>query len=125
MDAQPKTVSAASTSFTLAVSYNTSMRFGGDGYDWKTRTAQWNSNTTSTLEYLRYARDRNSYLQILTNTRGIGTGNGGTWVYTDQTPETTQLFLTAAMPCPYLPGKQERKQGQDPGRGAAIDKDAV
>ncbi|MCZ4346135.1 arginyltransferase [Devosia neptuniae] len=28
---------------------------------------------------------------------------------TDQTPETTQLFLTAAMPCPYLPGKQERK----------------
>ena len=27
---------------------------------------------------------------------------------TDQTPETTQLFLTAAMPCPYLPGKQER-----------------
>lgn len=88
MDAQPKTVSAASTSFTLAVSYNTSMRFGGDGYDWKTRTAQWNSNTTSTLEYLRCARDRNSYLQILTNTRGIGTGNGGTWVYTDQTPET-------------------------------------
>lgn len=28
---------------------------------------------------------------------------------TDHTPETTQLFLTAAMPCPYLPGKQERK----------------
>ncbi|MDB5612952.1 MAG: arginyltransferase [Devosia sp.] len=28
---------------------------------------------------------------------------------TDQTPETTQLFLTAPMPCPYLPGKQERK----------------
>lgn len=28
---------------------------------------------------------------------------------TDQTPETTQLFLTAAMPCPYLPGKMERK----------------
>lgn len=28
---------------------------------------------------------------------------------TDQTPENTQLFLTAAMPCPYLPGKQERK----------------
>lgn len=28
---------------------------------------------------------------------------------TDQTPETTQLFLTAAMPCPYLAGKQERK----------------
>src|SRR5690606_19673568 len=28
---------------------------------------------------------------------------------TDQTPETTQLFLTAAMPCPYLPGKTERK----------------
>ena len=28
---------------------------------------------------------------------------------TDQTPETTQLFLTAARPCPYLPGKQERK----------------
>ncbi len=87
MDAQAKTVSAASASFTLAVSYNTSMRFGGDGYDWKTRTAQWNSNTTSTLEYLRYARDRNSYLQILTNTRGVGTGNGSTWVYTDQTPE--------------------------------------
>jgi leucyl-tRNA---protein transferase len=28
---------------------------------------------------------------------------------TDQTPEATQLFLTAAMPCPYLPGRQERK----------------
>ncbi|ODT70883.1 MAG: arginyltransferase [Pelagibacterium sp. SCN 63-23] len=28
---------------------------------------------------------------------------------TDQTPETTQLFLTAAMPCPYLPGRLERK----------------
>lgn len=28
---------------------------------------------------------------------------------TDQTPDTTQLFLTAAMPCPYLPGRQERK----------------
>jgi arginine-tRNA-protein transferase len=28
---------------------------------------------------------------------------------TDHTPENTQLFLTAAMPCPYLPGKQERK----------------
>ncbi len=28
---------------------------------------------------------------------------------TEQSPENTQLFLTAAMPCPYLPGKQERK----------------
>jgi arginyl-tRNA--protein-N-Asp/Glu arginylyltransferase len=28
---------------------------------------------------------------------------------TDQTPENTQLFLTAPMPCPYLPGRQERK----------------
>ena len=28
---------------------------------------------------------------------------------TDHTPEATQLFLTAAMPCPYLPGRQERK----------------
>lgn len=28
---------------------------------------------------------------------------------TDHSPESTQLFLTAAMPCPYLPGKQERK----------------
>lgn len=28
---------------------------------------------------------------------------------TDHTPENTQLFLTAAMPCPYLPGHQERK----------------
>jgi arginine-tRNA-protein transferase len=28
---------------------------------------------------------------------------------TDQTPENTQLFLTAAMPCPYLQGRQERK----------------
>ena len=28
---------------------------------------------------------------------------------TDQSPETTQLFLTAAMPCPYLPGHMERK----------------
>jgi arginine-tRNA-protein transferase len=28
---------------------------------------------------------------------------------TDHTPENTQLFLTAAMPCPYLAGRQERK----------------
>ncbi len=28
---------------------------------------------------------------------------------TDQSPENTQLFLTAATPCPYLPGKMERK----------------
>jgi arginyl-tRNA--protein-N-Asp/Glu arginylyltransferase len=28
---------------------------------------------------------------------------------TDHTPESTQLFLTAAMPCPYLPDRQERK----------------
>ena len=28
---------------------------------------------------------------------------------TDHTPDNTQLFLTAAMPCPYLPGRQERK----------------
>ena len=28
---------------------------------------------------------------------------------TDQSPENTQLFMTAPMPCPYLPGKQERK----------------
>ena len=57
---------------------NTSIRFGGDGYNWKTRTAQWNCSTWSTLQALREARDRNSYLQILTNTRGIGTGNGST-----------------------------------------------
>jgi len=28
---------------------------------------------------------------------------------TNQSPENTQFFLTAAMPCPYLEGKQERK----------------
>jgi len=28
---------------------------------------------------------------------------------TDHTPENTQLFLTAAMPCPYLADRQERK----------------
>jgi arginine-tRNA-protein transferase len=28
---------------------------------------------------------------------------------TDHSHDSTQLFLTAAMPCPYLPGKQERK----------------
>jgi arginine-tRNA-protein transferase len=28
---------------------------------------------------------------------------------TDHTPDSTQLFLTAAMPCPYLPDRQERK----------------
>jgi arginyl-tRNA--protein-N-Asp/Glu arginylyltransferase len=28
---------------------------------------------------------------------------------TDHTPENTQLFLTAAMPCPYLAGRHERK----------------
>lgn len=88
MDSQPKAVSAQMEADCLAVSFNTSMRWGGDGYNWKTRTAQWNSSSVSTLQRLRQARDRNSYLQILTNTRGIGTGNGSTWVYTDQTPET-------------------------------------
>jgi leucyl-tRNA---protein transferase len=28
---------------------------------------------------------------------------------TEQAPETTQFFLTAAMPCPYLPDRHERK----------------
>jgi len=28
---------------------------------------------------------------------------------TEHTPENTQLFLTASMPCPYLAGRQERK----------------
>ncbi|RUT32532.1 arginyltransferase [Arsenicitalea aurantiaca] len=28
---------------------------------------------------------------------------------TDHTPDNTQLFLTAASPCPYLPDRQERK----------------
>lgn len=28
---------------------------------------------------------------------------------TNQSPENTQFFLTAAMPCPYLPGRHERK----------------
>lgn len=88
MDALPKAVIAQAETDNLAVCMNTSMRWGGDGYNWKTRTAQWNSSTISTLQRLRQARDRNSYLQILTNTRGIGTGNGSTWVYTDQTPET-------------------------------------
>lgn len=88
MDAQTKVATANTTQFTLDVSHNTSMRFGGDGYMWKTCTAQWNANTDTTLKYMRHARDRNSFLQILTNTRGIGTGNGSTWVYTDQTPET-------------------------------------
>jgi len=92
MDAQPKMFNSTVINYNLDVSRNTSMRFGGDGYNWKTRTAQWGSNSTSTLQYLRYARDRNSCLQILTNTRGIGTGNdnetNNVWVYTDQTPET-------------------------------------
>ena len=28
---------------------------------------------------------------------------------TNQSPENTQFFLTAPMPCPYLPGREERK----------------
>jgi len=28
---------------------------------------------------------------------------------TDQSPESTQFYLTAPMPCPYLPGLEERK----------------
>jgi len=88
MDAQPKVLNAQHKADTLAASWNTSMRWGGDGYNWKTCTAQWNSSSQTTLSKLREARDRNSYLQILTNTRGIGTGNGSTWVYTDQTAET-------------------------------------
>ncbi|MBI4580289.1 MAG: hypothetical protein HY718_11340 [Planctomycetes bacterium] len=88
MDAQPKVLSAQRIADNLAASFNTSMRYGGDGYNFKTRTAQWTSSTRSTLQALRDARDRNSYVQICLNTRGIGTGNGSTWVYTDQTAAT-------------------------------------
>jgi len=89
MDALPKQLSSETIADNLAVSWNTSMRACGDGYNWKTRTAAWQgSNDIPILEYLRYARDRNSYLQIVVNTRGIGTGNGSTWEYTDQTPTT-------------------------------------
>lgn len=88
MDAQAKVVSANLDRDTLAASFNTSMRFGGDGYNWKTRTAEWNSSTRSTLQALRDARDRNSYVQMCLNTRGIGSGNGSTWAYTDQSAET-------------------------------------
>lgn len=88
MDAQPKIWSAQRIADNLAASFNTSLRAGGDGYNWKTLTAQWNSSGRTILRTLRDARDRNSWVQILLNTRGIGTGNGSTWVYTDTTPET-------------------------------------
>jgi hypothetical protein len=114
MDAQSKMFAPIITDYTLDVSWNTSMRAGGDGYNWKTRTAQWGSNRTSILEYLRYARDRNSYLQMLVNTRGIGTGNDNewqnVWVYTDQTPET---LAALAADCVYYCNVlvQNRRQG--------------
>ncbi|MGB9588519.1 MAG: hypothetical protein ACPL7O_10110, partial [Armatimonadota bacterium] len=89
MDAMPKGGHPQLLESSLAVSYNTSMRYGPDGYNWKTRTAPPpGANTQSTLQRLREARDRNSYLQILTNTRGIGVYDGGTWIYTDTSAAT-------------------------------------
>lgn len=114
MDGQSKMFNSITTSYNLDVSWNTSMRAGGDGYDWKLRTAQWGSNRTSILEYLRYARDRNSYLQMLVNTRGTGTGNdnewNNAWVYTDQTPET---LAALAADCVYYCNVlvQNKRQG--------------
>ncbi len=93
MDFQPKSVRAQLVSDMLAVGWNTSLRFGGDGYNWKTCTAQWNSSTKTTLQALREARDRNSTLQMCTNTRGIGPGNGSTWAYTDTTPEAVATLV--------------------------------
>lgn len=88
MDALPKGGSAKLLADNLDVCFNSSMRYGGDGYNWKVRTAPGGANTQTTLQRLREARDRNSYLQILTNTRGIGQMIGGSWVYTDTSPET-------------------------------------
>ena len=39
---------------------------------------------------------------------------------TDQTPENTQLFLTAAMPCPYLPGQAGAEALHAPDRPARV-----
>lgn len=114
MDAQSKMLSNAAINCNLDAGWNTSMRAGGDGYDWKLCTAQWGSNRTSILQYLRYARDRNSYLQMLVNTRGIGTGNDSewhnVWAYTDQTPET---LAALAADCVYYCNVlvQNRRQG--------------
>lgn len=94
MDAAPKGGSAQLLADSLAVSYNCSMRYAFDGYNWKTRTAPGGANTQSTLQRLREARDRNSYLQLLINTRGIGSIIDGTWVYSD-TSATTLAALAA------------------------------
>lgn len=110
MNDLPWLISAQRRADDLAASMNTSIRYGGDGYNWKLRNGQWNCSTWSTLQALREARNRNSYLQILTNTRGIGTGNDSTFVYTDQTPETLAA-LTADWVFYVNSILQNRRQG--------------
>jgi hypothetical protein len=110
MNVLPWNMSTQTFADYFATSQNTSIRAAGEAYNWKTRNAIWNCGTRTILESLREARDSNSYLQILVNTRGIGVGNGSTWVYTDQTPETvTALARDLVFYCNNL--VQNKRQG--------------
>lgn len=104
--------SAQMESDMVAVCVNTMVRWGFDGYNWKLLNWSFGSGSTdvTTLTRLRQARDMNSDVINCVNTRGIGTGNGSTFAYTDQTPATlAALAADWVYYCNHI--LQNRRQG--------------
>lgn len=64
-----------------------------DTYDWRNLTGDYLGPQT-TLDMLRESRDNNSEFFVIANCRGIGTGTGSSFAYTDKT--TSTLASTAA-----------------------------
>jgi hypothetical protein len=82
--------SASQRQKTLEVSYGGMVRgvAGGldaDTYNWRTLHNVLPTSTT-TLGFLREARDHNSQPLFTANTRGIGTGAGSDFIYTNKDP---------------------------------------
>ncbi len=85
---------SAQRNLDMKIVQNSSMRgvAGGlwaDSYDWKNLTGIYLGPQT-TLDMLREARDRNTEFVITANCRGIGSGTGSSFVYTDRTTATSR-----------------------------------